>query len=152
MKVFYQSSRGKKCLFCAINSGWPPTRSSQQVFGALRHKGQKPLHSGPVGNAPRAATVTPQTNPLGAGAGQTLIILGQESPYKGVIHKPSGRILPTEIWQQDFTPEILLPVLDQYIRFTNVQYQCLVPTKSNTSNRQTNASIYQAVYYQTCTK
>ena len=48
--------------------------SSQQVFGALRHKGQKPLHSGPVGNAPRAATVTPQTNPLGAGAGQTLII------------------------------------------------------------------------------
>ena len=48
--------------------------------------------------------------------------------------------------------KILLPVLDQYIRFTNVYYQCPVPRKSSTSTRQLNASFYQAVYYQTCTK
>ena len=65
---------------------------------------------------------------------------------------PSGWILPKKIWYWISDGKNPIPVLDQYIRFTNVYYQCLVPRKSSTSTRQINASFYQAVYYQKCTK
>ena len=62
----------------------------------------------------------------------------------------AGWILPKKIWYWISDGKNPIPVLDQYIRFINVYYQCPLPRKSST--RQINASFYQAVYCQTCAK